>query len=194
MHSALTSASSFHMRCIRELESYPWSFCSGDVEGKLQGLALHEESPGTDLVTHKIWDLIRNVQWPLHKIKQGIAKLAECRWSTAIIEQCHGSGAVIHKAHKEYAADMLAVRATIHMVRALFTQPNAHEDSQGRARFEGALEKEYAKHSKGRVTGRHIFLGDMLEASWSKGEPESHMAKICDLHAQVLSLWMRRHR
>lgn len=184
IHAALAAASFLHMRVFKALQGYPWRLCTGDLDKQIEDLASHGECPGTDLTTIKIWTLARE-QWPRSELKQGLMRLAQCRWSTVLVEQAHGAAAAVHKAHKEYGANMLAVRAAIVMMRPLFTTPIADTLEEHESEHMQNLLDKACKGASAMVRGRNLFLQDVLRNSVEKGEPEAKRRKLWEEHANL---------
>ncbi len=49
--------------------------------------------------------------------------MGEAPWTTLDCEQPHGSLAIQHRYHRGLSAEVLALRANLHMCRALFSTP-----------------------------------------------------------------------
>lgn len=86
--------------------------------------------------------------------------MLEISWTTAGVEQGHGSMAVVHKLHRGYTASLLAARSLLHQCRVLFAK--LREDTATR-RLRARFEKLEAARPE-RITGRHVFLADCYSA------------------------------
>ena len=69
--------------------------------------------------TRKIWILVKQ-GFNSATLRDAAEFLGEIPWTTTVVEQGHCSSAHIHKTHRDYATEMLAARAHLHMVRTLF--------------------------------------------------------------------------
>ena len=90
-------------------------------------------------------------------LKEGVERLGDVHWSTANIEHGHGSAALVHRAHRDYGANMIAQRAFLHMTRALITYDGGRATSLQKRALTAKLEKLRARQPQ-KITGRHMFL------------------------------------
>ena len=189
VQSASISTAYFTDRALNSAKAYPWRLCSGDINATITALADAADPPATDSTTKKIWQLAR-LRWNRALLVDGIKRLGEVRWTTAAIEQGHGSVAVMHRTHSEYGADMLSQRAFVHMLRALFADPQAEAEASNMRRINAQLQTAGAKQPQ-RITGRHVFLADYLDSIKQSvvAEKRAELGKrAMSRHARVYSL------
>jgi hypothetical protein len=93
---------------------------------------------------------------------QGVERLGNVGWTTTVVEQDHSSAATIHRVHRQYGANMLSARSMIHMTRSLL--PVAEEGGLHSRSAEKRL-LALSKKQPGKVTGRHLFFADCLNAA-----------------------------
>ena len=95
-----------------ECRQLPWSLCRGDPNKNLDDLVAGPEPE------HPAAQRIRRLAQRGHDRKellQLIALLTLIRWSTLLVEQAHGSVAVMHRFHHGYVAATLLLRGFSHM-------------------------------------------------------------------------------
>ena len=56
--------------------------------------------------------------------------MKECRWSTAVAEQLHAHGAVLHKLHREYGEETLCARTGCSYLRHLTSDDPLQKQEQ----------------------------------------------------------------
>jgi hypothetical protein len=78
-----------HAKVFSQLRQFPWSLAIGDIENNLDTLAASTDEI-SDLCTAKIKQLLQ-AGHNRTVLKDGIALLREVPWSTAGVEQSHGS-------------------------------------------------------------------------------------------------------
>jgi hypothetical protein len=154
--AASTASGYAHKKFFSILDGHPWDLCRGDIQANLSKLAL--EDPSTDPTTRKIQQLLR-LQYNRTLLADALVLLAEAPWSTQIVEQGHGSTAVLHKYHHEYGATALSCRTFLHRCRCLF-RPSDQEVEL--AKLQARLLKLSAKPSSC-LTGRHAFFRELVQ-------------------------------
>eukprot|EP00974_Lingulodinium_polyedra_P070808 6854475-Lingulodinium_polyedra.AAC.1 len=86
--------------------------------------------------------------------------MAEVRFSTTVLEQGHGSAAMVHRHHKDYSSETLVKRAMLHMCRQLI--PKAQEDYSVFDKIQAQI-SAIKMRKPSRVSGRQIFLQELFE-------------------------------
>ena len=108
----------FMNRRLAPFQELPWSLASGDI---VQNLNQLKEGPAPiDGTARKIWQLLQE-QWDFGQIVAGVELMAEVHCSTTIVEQGHGSAALVHRQHRQYSRQMTCTRSMLHMCRTLVT-------------------------------------------------------------------------
>ena len=75
---------------------FPWCMCSGDLMENLEWLAQQSDEP--DEATAKKMYRLLHMGYNRAQLVAGLKLMQQCPWSTALVEQLHGSTAAIHKA------------------------------------------------------------------------------------------------
>ena len=88
------------------------------------------------------------------QIKQALELLRYAPFTTTVVEQLHGSGAVVMKGHQEYGEASLRVRQAVHQCRRLI---DVCPMDAKLAKLRGQLE-ELEMAQAPRIHGRHAFL------------------------------------
>ena len=84
--------------------------------------------------------------------------MAAIPWTTAVVEQGHGSTATVAKAHSGLTHQVTALRGFLHLCRSLFErQARPSEDPS-------LLPVEGPRKQLARITGRHMYLAELFEA------------------------------
>jgi hypothetical protein len=122
--AAHTSVAFVAVRVFNAAKQQPWSLAQGDIAKNLEELALSSHVP-TEPTTQKIWRLLQ-AGFNRAQLIQGVELLREIGWSSASVEQQHGSASTVHRYRKTYGAETLAARSLIHCMRQFFT-PSAEE-------------------------------------------------------------------
>ena len=159
--SSISSGAYVTWRTLSNLKTYPWRLCSGDVEANLAELEAMDEPPSNDPTTAKIHKLLQ-LGYNRSVLIEGIRLLGQVHWTTASVEQGHGSAATVHRMHKHYGSNMLSQRAFLHM----FDQLVAKEDSkltQNVLKTQRKMKTAVSKNINN-ITGRHVFLADCQAA------------------------------
>ena len=159
--AASISAAYFTRKCLQVVQSFPWKLCVGNIADNLEQLASQIQCPSADATTQQIHHLLR-IGYSRRALVEGILLLRDVHFATNNIEQGHGSAATIIRAHKRYGKNMLSQRSFIHMMRFMFPSSSA-ESGVSKSRSEAKLESLMAYQPQ-RITGRHIFLGDLQTA------------------------------
>jgi len=155
IRSVLISKGYMVHKFLDPADKEPWTLARGDVADNIRRLA---EGPRPEHpVSIAIWEL-----WYLGYnrvlLRKAVEKLAAINWSTAAVEQGHGSLATIHKFHPEYGPETLMIRAFLHMMRVL-----AQEDPECKKmlRLSDKTARLRLKQPE-KINGRHIFMQDEL--------------------------------
>lgn len=90
--------------------------------------------------------------------------MGEVSWSTTLVEQGHGSVAVIHKVHPEYSPATLAARGMVHMMRSL---PPAEVDPETASASTQRAIRSLQRKRPHKLSGRHVFLRECIAAAGS---------------------------
>jgi hypothetical protein len=179
-------------KLFREAEAYPWRLAAAAseevVRANLEALAALHEAPSTDPFTAPLWRLLRAgaSRGPL---TQAVLLLRHVRWSTLGVEQMHGSLSTVHRFHPELGLRALATRSALHMVRALFQQP---EEARALAKKEARVQK-LERQLPRRATGRHAFfraLRAQVQANLPRGKAMSRAASN-ELFRRHSAMWLR---
>ena len=116
-----------------------------------------DEPPGT--VGHQIQALLK-LGYNKILLQEAIDRIADIPWTTNIQEQGHAGAALFHKHHKQYGNNMLTARAHLFMIRPLLRpDPSFKQSANTREKIE-----KLDRRLRTRITGRHIFLGDLYAA------------------------------
>jgi len=95
-------------------------------------------------------------------------------WSTRLVEQGHGSLAVMHRLHPSLGCEQLLVRGELHQARALFSEMTEDDAALHRAATRlHAAEMKLKRTSA--ITGRNMFFQDFhaeLKAMHSEAKPK----------------------
>eukprot|EP00969_Alexandrium_andersonii_P125452 5545857-Alexandrium_andersonii.AAC.1 len=162
LHSDVVSASHIAVgfltdRIFREAARSPWCLAIGDRQANLASLLAGEEP--SEPVACKIYRLLQ-LGFNRAQLDAALRLLAEVPWSTASVEQQHASATLVKRAHPDYLAETLVLRAMVHSLRLLLPHSSADERQLKRAlatkaRLEG-------KRPQG-LTGRQLYLKELLE-------------------------------
>jgi hypothetical protein len=179
--AAHTSVAYLSWRCVDVAMSLPWSLCNGDIRANLLALKNMELPPTADRTTLKIQCLLKlGVQ--IEEVIDGVKVMGEAPWTSKGVEEQHGSIAVLHKYHPDLSSSSLAVRAFLHICRALF-RPDADSKALGRLR----AKCERLADNRGRsVSARNEYIGEMvckmlpaLREKGYKGRVQNAVLKKC---------------
>ena len=102
----------------------------------------------------------------------GIDRLGDHPWSTTTHEQGHGSSAVVHKAHPQYATTLLTAAAMVHCCRALFQKPPVDSTLRRALAALAQLDRSMPK----RAYGRQVFFRDLC-AAVARRQPEGKLSQ-----------------
>jgi hypothetical protein len=164
--AANVSGAFITQKVLTVAKGYPWCLLAGgQIDENLEALAL---APAVaEPTAAKVQDLLK-AGYNRVALREAVERLGDVHWTTAVQEQGHASGAIMHRAHEFYDADVLCARSMIHMVRAL-----VHEPPPSRAALlAGRKLASLAKKCPEKVTGRHIFLGEFMQTSKDRGNGE----------------------
>ena len=153
--AANTTAGFIDIRIFRVARSLPRSLCQGDIEANLT--FLHASPKPEEYTSEKIWSLLQ-LGFSRRKLVEAVQLFRDAAWSTAVVEQAHGSLAAVRRVHSEYGVDMLCLRCMVHVTRALFFEPRVDPTV-------GNPQKALVRLGKRRpetVTGRHMYLQNAM--------------------------------
>jgi hypothetical protein len=136
---------------LRAVRKPPWSLAVGDVAANL--VALREGLLPAEPTTRKIYQLLR-MEYPQAVVQEGIALLAECPWTSKLVEQPHASMKSLMSAHASYGIDIMMARAMIMQCRPLFAVDPDERKLANLCRRIDALRHRQPQ----RITGRHMFV------------------------------------
>ena len=151
--ASMTSAGFIHRR-LREAQGHPWSLCVGDVDRNLDELR-REEAP-TERVALQIYRLLR-IGYSRGAIKQGLALMANCPWSSVCVEQGHVCASMTMRRHKEYSANTMRARSMLLQARPLLSTPPELAQRQRLRNKIAKLDKMKPQH----ITGRQVFVREL---------------------------------
>ena len=116
----------------------------------------------------------------------GLRLLQDCPWSSATVEQLHGSTASIHKVHKEYGLSTLTGRSFLRQIQPLL-KPT---ETETRLETMTATVERLANKPAGSIGGRQLYFKDLMSvlADWKarKHRPSDLKSghKVMALHGQ----------
>lgn len=179
---------------LRQVSRLPWSLVGGDVTAKLQ--SLREGPVPEEETSQKIYKLL-HMSFSQAVIEQGIAMLAECPWTSKLVEQPHAAVKSLMKAHSAYGRDMMMARSMILQCRIFFRL-----DADERRIF--TLTKRIARlkaRQPSKITGRHMFVRAVtrtasLYKAHGKDTPKNYQVQILKNHGQMykkLPILEKRH-
>ena len=151
--ASMTSAGFIHRR-LREAQGHPGSLCVGDVDRNLDELR-REEAP-TERVALQIYRLLR-IGYSRGAIKQGLALMANCPWSSVCVEQGHVCASMTMRRHKEYSANTMRARSRLLQARPLLSTPPELAQRQRLRNKIAKLDKMKPQH----ITGRQVFVREL---------------------------------
>ena len=153
------SSAFFNRRVLVRARGYPWVLCHGDIDAKLDALLLRVDVH--DDTTTKIQRLLKagvNKQ----RIACALRLMGDVSWSTTVVEQGHGSAAVVHRTHRLYGPLVLSSRSMLHMMRCLLPgSPTADKEMAQKQKKVAQLEAK----APGKVQGRHVFYRELLRSA-----------------------------
>ncbi len=167
--------------------SYPWSLAIGNIEANLSRLM--QEENVQEPTALKVQALAAQ-GFNRAALVDGLMLLRDCHWSTVSVEQGHGSAAALHKHHKAYGHDMLMARSFLHMTKPLL----ASDDSLGvGGRAASAQLQALDKKQPNKVTGRHLFLKDLMQQAQQALPPGRLLSQAdkTNIMAQHGALWQQ---
>lgn len=174
-------------------EKYPWRLARGDIDANLQELKDRPDgATGLDETTTKIYKLVKKGMVSRGALIAAIQLMLEIHWSTTAVEQAHGSAAVVHRFHPEYAGQTLALRSLIHMVRHFFFPPSTEKTMLQIDKQLRQLERKNPHKASGRqMFLKRVFMGvKKRKAAAKKKITQSvsrYVMKQCEQRYQALS-------
>jgi hypothetical protein len=165
----------FQFRVLDEADELPWSLCRGDVKANLLHLS-SQPKPSHPEIAVKAWDLMK-MGYPLHRLCRMVLLLGDAPWSTAVVEQLHGSAAVISRQHPEYGLNTLLTRSMALLASKLLPGPSPEEKKV--AKLKAQLDKLERKNPD-RTSGRHLFFQDLANLATDKfaGDTPVKLAQV----------------
>ena len=168
LHTLHTAVAYVNVKVLLPMESYPWKLALCEPSTAAQTLSQEEKEP-EDLATSKLWRLLK-AGLPAVELQQVCKLLKAVPWSSILVEQAHGSAAVLQKFHPGLGLDQHLQRAYLHQCRHLFT---VSEQEKQDLRLEAKIRRH--ERTPSRISGRNVFLQQLI-----------HRARV-ENHGQVLS-------
>jgi len=173
----------FQFRVLDEADKLPWTLCRGDVKANLIQLGSRPR-PSHPEIAVKAWDLLE-MGYPLHTLCRMVLLLGETPWSTAVVEQLHGSAACISRLHPEYGLNTLLSRSMALVASKLLPRSNPAEKEVAKRKVELAKLDRRNPH---KVGGRQFFFQDLVRLAKHKYDG-SNPSKL----RQVRRTIMKKH-
>ena len=129
----------------------------GDRSQNLEDLK-NGDSP-TEPVSKQLWVLLHQ-GYNRHQLEAALELMADCSWTSMVVEQQHGSMASIHRHHPEYGAQTLVTRALVLQCRRLL--PAATKEEKQLLRMSAQLEK-VLRRNPDKNTGRQALVSALFE-------------------------------
>jgi len=152
--TAFAGAAFIDEHTLKQTRELPLSLAVGDIERTVKEFAEGPLPANADLVTTSIWKAINIAGCPLEPIMNMVSQWREISFTTIIVEQGHGSGAVIAKYHGELSGEALLARSLLHSGRSFF-RPSAEEKA---IRKTQAYIDWLEQQQPWKVTGRHMYF------------------------------------
>ena len=146
-------------RVLSVAEGAPWHLCIGDVRANIRQLAQSPQVPG-DLVTRKARELAL-LGFPERQLVDAIERMRAISWTTIVVEQSHGSAAVIRRLHKQYGQDILMAKSMLHMLRPIFSSSDWRVP--GAAQLQARLRRTASRQPE-KWNGPAQFLSEAVAA------------------------------
>ena len=137
----------------------PWTLACGDVDANIQALKAGPQP--TEVTTLKFWRLL-NAGTSHLEVRDAVMMLREVRWSTSVVEQLHGTCAIIHKLHHELGQSTLVARTMVTCMRPLLAASDPL--AQHEAKHEAAIARLEQLHPD-QVSGRQHFIGEFMRTA-----------------------------
>lgn len=179
---AWSSLAYMQRKCLYEVKQWPWKLLLGPLEETLEELAQVDEEDLQDMTSRKIRQL-KLAGWPRQSLEEALLLLKEIRWSSTVVEQGHASAAITRRQHKQYGLASLQTRSFFHMVLALWPL------EQRAAAAAEAFGRAPAKRTPQKVSGRALFLGDMVLGQVASRAPSERVVLAREVMRQGSSLW-----
>ena len=146
-------------RFFKEARQGVWGLLQGVLDVELTRL---QEDPAVPLddTLRKIKTLL-NSGYPRGEIVSALELLRDVSWSTASVEQQHGSAAMVSRLHTTYGANMMQAKAHLHAMRQFYAPT---ETEQALAKAEAKLKQaELAEKHVSHITGRRMYAKAAME-------------------------------
>ena len=123
------------------MQRYPGSLARGEnIEANIHDLWSLATPPEED-TSAKIWRL-GQLGLDIRDVSSAVRMLRQCRSSTITVEQFHGVTSALHRFHRVYSAETLAMRALLGCMKQLFPAPDSAGPQVKRQRRIEALSKK----------------------------------------------------
>jgi len=193
LRSASTSMGYINREVFAQLSQLPFVLTQGDIEQRLNDLKSAEGI--SEPIATKIQALLA-LEYPRAQLVSALQLVREAPTTTTLVEQQHGSGAVVMRAHPEYGEKTLRVRQCLHQCQRLIRPAPVDVKLQRLRADVEALET--ASHHK--ITGRHAFFatknktkvallpkGDKFQQS--QGVMKQHAKEFAELSAAQQAMY-----
>lgn len=151
----------FQRRAVIPACKYPWSLLQGDMQTKFT--ALRDGPDQLEETTSKIQKLLR-LGYDRQKLESAVRLMGEVSWTTTIVEQGHGSVAVVHRVHSEYSPATLAARGMVHMMRSLLPALGGPDVARPSVQRKAVALKRKRPQV---LSGRNVFVRECFAAARS---------------------------
>ena len=178
IHVATVTAAWFHNNVLELARSVPWCLCVGDVVSNVKALCAMDPEL-LDLATKSLRFLYVSGMATFCEMESALHLLGEAPWTIMDSEQGHGSLAVQHRVHRFVSAEVLAIRAYIHMARPLFSQ-------QKEAIVLRRLQRQLARlgrRNPNMLRGQNVFCAQIISTTH---------AQLRDGDTRGLAFWQAR--
>ena len=162
LECSLISLSYMHMDIFSSLSEAPLKYCIGDLDANIESLKTDDDI--TDPLSLKFKGLA--TLGFEEELKQGLELFRETSFTTIIVEQAHGSGAMMMRRHPALEMMSLTARMSIHNCRMLVSLSSLEKHL---SRFELLLEKTDRQLSNVNKTGpRQMYVKELIAEVNSK--------------------------
>ena len=146
----------FWRRVLEPAGHLPWTLVRGDLLQNLEDLAKGSEPE--DPVSSKLWQLSQRGFSKATLVKT-LEVMQDIGWSTLVVEQQHGSMALLSRHHPEYTAGTLQARTLVTHVRKLL--PHVSKAEKQLATVQRHLEKTLRRNPS-KADGRAMFVSQLF--------------------------------
>ena len=171
-------------RIFKVARSPPWNMLAAHASEREFTAAVQDMAGSPDPTVRKIMHL-HQLGYNHFRIRQAMALMRQCNWTSASAERQHASAATVRKFHADIGAPMLIVRSFIHGLQQLMPS-KATADEKRLRQVQMRLDKALAARPRA-ITGRHVYLQDIFLKAQQKKETGAHgeydRFKIMKLHS-----------